>query len=129
MNADSWHQGDTRYHFISCLNVLDRCDRPLSMLRQITDSLQVGGVLVIALVHPYEPFVERYVTQAKSSEELPIDSKSWERGVSSLWEKVLKPLGYAPLAISRVPYLCEGDFSRDYYALDDSILVLKRTEN
>lgn len=95
------------------------------MLRQITDKLCPDGVLVIALVLPYEPFVENHSLQSEPSEELPIDNTSWETGVSSLWEKVLKPLGYTPLALSRVPYLCEGDMNQDYYALDDAILVLK----
>ncbi len=130
LNADNWHHhGGCKYDFISCLNVLDRCDSPLSMLRQITENLRLGGVLVIALVHPYEPFVERHMSQSRPSEELPISNESWERGVSSLWENVLRPLGYAPLAISRVPYMCEGDFNQGYYTLDDALLVLKKTQN
>ena len=129
LDVDRWQATttDSEYDLISCLNVLDRCDSPLSMLKQITDSLRVGGVLVIALVHPYEPFVENHMTQSKPSEVLPIDNKSWERGVSSLWEEVLKPLGYTPLAVSRVPYMCEGDLSQEYYSLDDAVLVLSRT--
>lgn len=116
---------ECKYDIITCLNVLDRCDNPLSMLRQITDKLCPDGVLVIALVLPYEPFVENHSLQSEPSEELPINNTSWETGVSSLWEEVLKPLGYTPLALSRVPYLCEGDMNQDYYALDDAILVLK----
>ena len=107
LGVDSWHQRD-KYDLISCLNVLDRCDAPLSMLRQITDSLRPGGVVLIALVLPYGPFVEKYSTQARPSEELPVDNSSWEAGVNTLWENVLRPLGYSPLAVSRVPYLCEG---------------------
>jgi hypothetical protein len=97
------------------------------MLRQMAESLCPGGVLIIALVLPYEPFVEHYSMQSKPSEELPIDSRSWELGVSSLWVDVLRPLGFTPVAVSRVPYLCEGDMSTDYYSLDDAVLVLRRT--
>ena len=125
LGVDSWHQRD-KYDLISCLNVLDRCDAPLSMLRQITDSLRPGGVVLIALVLPYGPFVEKYSTQARPSEELPVDNSSWEAGVNTLWENVLRPLGYSPLAVSRVPYLCEGDMDTEYYALDDVLLALRK---
>ena len=98
------------------------------MLRQITESLRPGGVLIVALVLPYEPFVERHSMQSRPSEELLINNQSWELGVSSLWADVLAPLGYTPLAASRVPYLCEGDMSTDYYALDDAVLVLRKKQ-
>lgn len=99
----------------------------MHVVRQITENLRQDGVLIIALVLPYEPFVENRFMQSKPSEELPVDNGSWELGVSSLWERVLVPLGYTSLAVSRVPYLCEGDMSTDYYALEDAIFVLKRT--
>lgn len=129
LNANSWHQNGQQPHYdlVSCLNVLDRCERPLSMLRDITASVRPGGVLLIALVLPYEPFVERYSMQGRPSELLPVDNgRGWEEGVSSLWEGALRPLGYSPLAVSRVPYLCEGDMNTEYYALDDVIFVLRK---
>lgn len=127
LNANTWHRNEEcKYDLISCLNVLDRCDTPLSMLRHITDSLRPGGILLIALVLPYEPFVEKHSLQNDPLEEMPVDNKCWEVGVSSLWEDVLMPLGYSPLAVSRVPYLCEGDMNTEYYALDDVLLVLKK---
>lgn len=97
------------------------------MLRQITECLRPGGILLIALVLPYEPFVEDHAHKKAPSEELPVENGGWEVGVSSLWDGVLRPLGYSPLALSRVPYLCEGDMDTDYYALDDALLVLERT--
>ena len=36
-----------KYDFISCLNVLDRCSHPLSMLNEITSCLQPGAVIVV----------------------------------------------------------------------------------
>ncbi len=83
---------------------------------------------MIALVHPYEPTVENHSLWSKPTEKLPIIlGQSWEEGVSSLWGEVLKPLGYSPMALSRVPYLCEGDLNTEYHALDDAVLVLKKT--
>lgn len=83
--------------------------------------------MLIALVLPYKPFVENTFLQSKPAEELPISAASWEEGVSLLWSEVLRPLGYAPLAVSRLPYLCEGDMNSEYFALDDVVLVLQKT--
>lgn len=125
-DVDKWHQKGQMYNVISCLNVLDRCDRPLSMLKQITDNLHPGGILIIALVLPYQPLVETYSIQTHPTEQLPLSNSSWEENVSTLWKKVLQPLGYLPVAVSRVPYISEGDLNKNYYTLDDVIFVLKR---
>jgi len=45
----SWHTSGVKYDFISCLNVLDRCSHPLSMLRQISDNLQPGKLLILVM--------------------------------------------------------------------------------
>lgn len=83
---------------------------------------------MLALVLPYEPFVENHSMQATPAERLPIssDDETWEGGVESLWSKVVKPLGYSLVSFSRVPYLCEGDLNANYYALDNVVLIMKR---
>ncbi len=115
------------YDLISCLNVLDRCDAPLSMLKQIHSKLSPGGHLLLALVLPFQPFVESGVSQAAPSELLPIsEDGNWEESVGELWDGTLKPLGFELVTVSRLPYLCEGDLNQDYYSLDDVILVLRK---
>lgn len=47
-----------KYDVISCLNLLDRCDQPISMLKKMKNSLVPNGLLVVALVLPFRPFVE-----------------------------------------------------------------------
>ena len=43
-----------RFDVVSCLNVLDRCDRPVSLLRDLKNLLQPGtGRVLLALVIPY----------------------------------------------------------------------------
>ena len=130
MDVDKWSssQQPHSYDVISCLNVLDRCDAPLSMLRQIHSRLTSGGILLLALVFPYDPFVEQGFVKIPPSEYLPISSRSWEEGVAKLWTKVLQPMGFEPLALARVPYLCEGDLHVEYYSLDDAVLVLRKHE-
>ena len=127
LEVDNWHTHKQKYDFISCLNVLDRCDSSLSMLSTIHNKLNQGGILLLALVMPYDPFVEKGTSKIPPTEYLPISSEGWEEGVSTLWSNILQPMGFTPVAISRVPYLCEGDMNCDCYSLDDALLVLRKT--
>ena len=47
-----------KYDVISCLNLLDRCDKPISTLRKIKRTLNPNGLLIVALVLPFKPYVE-----------------------------------------------------------------------
>ena len=126
LDVDKWSLEPQCYDVISCLNVLDRCDAPLSMLKQMHSKLTNGGILILALVLPYDPFVEHGLLKLPPTEFLPISSTTWEGGVTKLWTKVLRPIGFEPLALARVPYLCEGDIHVEYYSLDDVIFVLRK---
>lgn len=59
LEIDKWHKQSNSYDIISCLNVLDRCDCPLSMLKQFRENLREGGLLILAVVLPFQPFVEK----------------------------------------------------------------------
>ena len=50
--ASKGHKED-KYDAVSCLNLLDRCERPLTLIRQIKGALKPGGFLVLALVLPF----------------------------------------------------------------------------
>lgn len=41
------------------MNLLDRCDKPISMLKHMYRLVKPGGLILIALVLPFEPFVEK----------------------------------------------------------------------
>ncbi len=58
-----------KYDAISCLNLLDRCDKPLTLLQTIKKSLVKDGILIVALVLPFKPYVE-YNKNNKPSEYL-----------------------------------------------------------
>lgn len=45
------------------LNLLDRCNKPRSMLEQAKYALAPGGVLLVALVLPYKPYVEGTISK------------------------------------------------------------------
>lgn len=59
LGIDEWQQTGFQYDVISCLNLLDRCDDPLLLLRDIRRSLVPNtGRLILAAVLPFQPYVE-----------------------------------------------------------------------
>ena len=69
--------------------------------------------------------------QRAPAEQLPSSvaaAATWEAGISALAAEVFEPLGYRVLALSRVPYLSEGDSVRSVYRLDDAVFVLGLAE-
>ena len=57
---------------ISCLNVLDRCDKPVSLLKGFSTLLKPNGVLLLAVVLPFESFVEDGSGQRKPTEKIKV---------------------------------------------------------
>lgn len=59
MGIDEWQRSGQQYDVISCLNLLDRCEDPFHLLRDIRRSLVPNtGRLVLAAVLPFQPYVE-----------------------------------------------------------------------
>lgn len=57
--VDSWDNGAVTYDLIGCLNLLDRCDKPMTILQSIKRILKQGtGKAIVAVVLPFEPYVE-----------------------------------------------------------------------
>lgn len=113
------------YTAIACLNVLDRCDRPLSLLANLRAALDDGGLLILALVLPYEPFVYEGAQSRDPTERLPLSGSDWESSVAELCCRVIEPLGFEIAVLSRAPYLSGGDAHRPLYELDDAIVVCR----
>ncbi len=114
-----------RYDVISLLNVLDRCDQPLSLLGAAREALAPGGRLLIALVLPYRPFVYDGGHSRPPTERLPIASERFEGALVEFVDYALRPLGLDIESVSRVPYLSGGDRQRALYELDNLIVVCK----
>lgn len=50
---------DFKFDVIACLNLLDRCDKPLTLLSDIKETLHPEtGRLIVAVVLPFRPLVE-----------------------------------------------------------------------
>ena len=64
---------------------------------------------------------------ASAKESLPhCDSYKWEENVHCVVSQLFEPAGFRLRALSRVPYLSEGDLSTPYYTLDEALLLLER---
>lgn len=125
LDVEKWHESGP-FDVILCLNLLDRCDRPNTLLRRLKSSLAPGGRLVVALVLPFSPYVEVGERgDHKPSEYLPVKGNGLEGQIASLVDRVFAPLSLRCLVWSKLPYLCEGDLGQAYYFLDDVIFVLE----
>ncbi|XP_058477955.1 methyltransferase-like protein 9 isoform X1 [Solea solea] len=130
LGIDEWQQTGFLYDVISCLNLLDRCDDPLHLLRDIKRSLVLDtGRLVLAVVLPFQPYVEVGGRWQRPTEHVKIKGKKWEEQVANLNNEVFLKAGFEVEAVTRVPYLCEGDMYNDYYVLDDAVFVLKAADD
>jgi SAM-dependent methyltransferase len=119
----------TAFDAVSLLNVLDRCRKPLTLLRHCLAALAPGGTFVVALALPYRPFYFDGPTTPDPLERLdagPDPSPSWEDGARRFIERDLLPLGLSLERFARAPYLSAGDSQRELYELDDVVLVLSK---
>lgn len=64
----------------------------------------------------------------RPKEHLRIKGKLWEDQVTELSNEIFQRLGFEVEAVTRLPYLCEGDMYKDYYVLNDAVFVLKASE-
>lgn len=120
---------DRRFETIACLNVIDRCARPLSLLKHLRSMLAVDGRLLLSVPLPLRPHVHMGPRTADPEESLPVSNtardESWEASTSLLVERLLQPLGFSVERLSRVPYLSRGDVHTPLYVLDAAVLVLR----
>lgn len=116
---------EPEYDVVTCLNVLDRCPRPTSLLAAARRALTPGGRFVLAVPLPFNAFFYDGPVSKDPTERLEVSGGGWERSVALLVEKVLDPAGFEVEAVSRVPYLCRGDSQQRLYVLDDVVLMCK----
>ncbi|XP_071976674.1 protein-L-histidine N-pros-methyltransferase isoform X2 [Engystomops pustulosus] len=125
LNIDEWQSTGFQYDVISCLNLLDRCHQPVTLLKEMRSVLEpTRGRVILALVLPFHPYVENGGKWEKPSEIMEVNGTIWEEQVNSL-AAVFQEAGFVVEAFTRLPYLCEGDMYNDYYVLDDAVFVLR----
>jgi len=126
LDLETWAQESESYDVISALNLFDRCDKPVSILKSIHFSLKPGGLLVVALVLPFKPYVES-TTDHKPSEIFNINGETFKDQIETAVE-VFRKLGFHLERWSRVPYLCEGDLNKPLYHLNNGLFLLSKVD-
>ena len=140
LDIDDWDvDNDLQRSFdaIACLNLLDRCENPISILRRIKKALKPGGILLIAIVLPFNPYVEFNSSHEPVEKLLELNSEhlqsnedskyTFEKQVPSV-VKTLQQEGFSIDAWTRVPYLCEGDMGQSLYFLSDAVFLCTLNE-
>ncbi|XP_060868365.1 protein-L-histidine N-pros-methyltransferase isoform X2 [Metopolophium dirhodum] len=122
LDVDTWWTREEKFDVVSCLNLLDRCSNPAKLLEEMKKALKPNGRIVVALVLPYKPYDE--FNSAEPEQKLPITGVTFEEQVCSAVHDVFEPSGLEVLCWTRLPYLCEGDLSQDYYWLHDAVFVM-----
>jgi SAM-dependent methyltransferase len=115
-------------HLISCLNVLDRCVDPKSLLTDVYHSLHPNGRALLALVLPYNHYVER------NSSHMPVDPllPHWPNKQLGFNEEInvffeeLELMGFKIEAFTKAGYLCEGDIRQSFYWLIDILVIVSK---
>jgi SAM-dependent methyltransferase len=110
---------------IFCLNVLDRCARPRTLLAHLSSALAPAGRLLVAVPLPPRPHVH-VGRHTVDPEELLPGAPDWEAGAGALIEALFVPAGLQLSALARVPYLCRGDARTALHVLDAALFVLGR---
>lgn len=124
-----------KYDVVACLNLLDRVDDPIALLRDARDAAKDDGRIVLAVVMPFCPAVMAPGGPRPPKHRLPIPGccdgsvqNSWEDCVNALVSRVLEPIGLRVETLARAPYLSHGDYRQSLYTLDDAVLVLRKCD-
>lgn len=125
LDVDTWYKDQCSYDLISCMNVLDRCERPLSMLERIKTKLKPNGKLLLAIVFPLSQYVENSKNRHKPIETINVTGDTLEQQVNSFHKNVIEAHGFRLISWTKLPYLCEGDMELSFYWLNDVIMLLE----
>jgi SAM-dependent methyltransferase len=115
----------SRFDVVAILNVLDRADRPVTLLERAAQLLTPGGHLMLASPLPMRAHVHRPGGTADPDEWLGVEGDDFESALGSLVD-VLAERGWKLVRWTRTPYVSSGDPRAARYELDDAILVLAR---
>ena len=111
------------FDVVACFNVLDRCDDPYLLLRELRQCIKPDGLIVLAVVMPYYSIVDVGTLGAKQAKNalIGIPGRSdkapnrFERCVNAMVETVFEKSGFELVSVSRVPYLSHGDNRKGLY--------------
>ena len=136
VDENNWHKSASEneiylesFDAIFMLNLLDRCEKPYSMLELAHKTLNKDhGRLIVSLVFPIRQSIE-WRKNRKPDESIYIDKKlPLERQISLFLREVMAPSGFSLIKFSKVPYLSEGDIKNPFYELVNIVMVFESVE-
>jgi len=140
LNEHQWCEKDESYNLITCLNVIDRHESPLTLLKEIRevalrrsqkkseDPWQKSAdpcQILLAVVFPFSQYVEFGGQQTKPFEPIELNGLTVEEQIYEFAENVLKPQKFQIIRWTRLPYLCQGDMHQSFYVLNDIVFLLE----
>jgi SAM-dependent methyltransferase len=111
------------YDVIALLNVLDRTDRPLTLLDRCHASMTPKTRLLLSMPLPYRPIVYAGAGSREPTERLPVVGNGFEAALLRFVQNVLVPKGFAVERFTRLPYLSGGDSACAMTVLDAAVFV------
>lgn len=125
-DVEKWD--NQNYDVISMLNLLDRAGNPDSFIEKAHGALKSNGVLLIAVVLPFNPYVERGGVDNKPLVDISAYQSTSRNHCDQLetFVNAIQRIGFALKKWTVAPYLCEGDQTTSYYSLRDTILVFEK---
>lgn len=97
-----------QFDVVALLNVLDRCDRPRSLLEAARDRLADDGVALITVPLPAQPHVDVGSATVDPDEPLGGRGETFEAALADLVEVTIEPCGLTVRRLARAPYLSRG---------------------
>ena len=146
-----------RFGAVALLNVLDRCDDPVGLLRAAVNAMRPDGLLLVATVLPFCARVYEgvkgktganrppthpihlppslrcpMIKLGKDGDRFIVDESvpfHFERHVGGFLGATIRRVpGLRVAAWTRVPYLATGTVEHTYYHLENALFVLRRTQ-
>lgn len=120
LSREALPTGEGPFDAVALLNVLDRCDRPRSLLGAARRALGPGGRLLLSVPLPARPHVDRGGVTVDQDEPMSGHGETWEEALVDLCEGTLAGLEIERIA--RAPYLSVG---ARLHALDAALVVAR----
>ena len=120
-----WSDG-RRFDLVALLNVIDRTDRPVTLIDRAIGLVAPGGHLLVASPLPLRAHVHRVGGTADPDEWLGVEGDRFETALASLVERLSAGRGLRLVRWTRAPYVSSGDARNARYELDDALVVLER---
>nr|CDJ84559.1 DREV methyltransferase domain containing protein [Haemonchus contortus] len=127
-NVEEWSSSSRRYDLISALNLLDRHYNPRKLLRDLHSlALRSNCLVLIAVVLPIHQYVEFHPSRrtTEADERLAVEGRTIEEQASFLVDREFLPAGFELVRWTKLPYLCEGDYYKPFYVLNDVVFLVR----